>query len=734
MTCKAEFLCLGEKGKRVGAIGKRAYGALILAAWVLVSLTGTSSANDFEGGLGFSQPFGVSGNGAVVVGQANGSGYVPGPGIIIFNPQDSGQAYRWTLGTGAIGLGWLRPNGTDSTANGTNDDGSVIVGCSATWSFNHSGNCEAFRWTEATGMVGLGFLPGSIPTPPPGTVPVVPPGFSDATAANADGSVIAGYAENASNAVEAFRWTNAHGFDALGFLPGGLNSYATAINGDGTVVVGLSTNEPTPVPSCLACFYNNVQGEAFVWTKAKGMEGLGFLPGYTYSAAYGVSRDGTVVIGDSGSYDPYKDFPPGPEQQAFRWTRSTGMVGLGYLPGAEKSSAHAVNADGTVIVGTSGDRAFRWRAEAGMQSVQDLLVASGIDMTGWKLIDATGVSADGTAIVGYGYAPYGRSYEAWWAKVDTGFLSADVMSRSLNSMLGTGEAAQQTEAASLDSTLNIARRYGRAASPSHFSLWGGLFGGTYNVLRSDPETLAGQLGIRYQPLPALSVGVGLQLGTRTASLGAYDGRMHSAPFGIRAFAAYAPASTGPRIEAAASLDRMSDKITRGYLNGIDPAFSTGERDGKGFGGALSLEWAFGIKRARLIPFARYAASHVSLDAYTEDNGPFPVHFDKVSETLQVTRAGGELQTRVCDSLDAFASADWAHRVNARLPGLSGEVLALSVPFALDGGQVRQDWAEAGIGLDWRAQRGIVIHAEVDASSDGDTTAHYRAGLGIEVAL
>ena len=39
------------------------------------------------------------------------------------------------------------------------------------------------------------------------------------------------------------------------------------------------------------------------------------------------------------------------KQQAFRWTQSGGMVGLGYLPGATTSSATAVSADGLVVVG-----------------------------------------------------------------------------------------------------------------------------------------------------------------------------------------------------------------------------------------------------------------------------------------------------------------------------------------------------------------------------------------------
>jgi probable HAF family extracellular repeat protein len=77
---------------------------------------------------------------------------------------------------------------------------------------------------------------------------------------------------------------------------------------------------------------------------AAGFEGLGDLSGGTFeSAAYGVSADGSVVIGgaDSTSGD-----------EAFRWTQAGGMVGLGDLPGgAFGSRAYGVSADGSVVVG-----------------------------------------------------------------------------------------------------------------------------------------------------------------------------------------------------------------------------------------------------------------------------------------------------------------------------------------------------------------------------------------------
>ena len=123
---------------------------------------------------------------------------------------------------------------------------------------------------------------------------------------------------------------HAQSFSGLGFLTGGNASYAMGVNADGTVVVG-NSNAINAAGNIL---------EAFRWTRAGGMVGLGFLPVVlSGSDALGVNADGTVVVGLSRTSCAC--------EEAFRWTQAGGMVSLGG-PG---SQAFAVNADGTVVVG-----------------------------------------------------------------------------------------------------------------------------------------------------------------------------------------------------------------------------------------------------------------------------------------------------------------------------------------------------------------------------------------------
>ena len=75
------------------------------------------------------------------------------------------------------------------------------------------------------------------------------------------------------------------------------------------------------------------------------------------------------------------------------------MVALGI-----ESRAAAISDDGSIIVGrgliNSASEAVWWTPNGGIHSIKNALIAQGIDMTGWVLSEAEGVSADGRVIVG----------------------------------------------------------------------------------------------------------------------------------------------------------------------------------------------------------------------------------------------------------------------------------------------------------------------------------------------
>ncbi len=207
---------------------------------------------------------GVSADGSVIVGTSSSA--------------SGEQAFRWTAGSGMVGLGHL-PGDTNSVANGVSADGLVIVGSSSSAS-----GSQAFRWTAGSGMIGLGHLSGTT--------------NNSAAGVSVDGSVIVGTSgildgNGIDDTRKAFRWTAGTGMVGLGYLPGDTVSSATAVSGDGSIVVG-----------------NSGYSEAFRWTAGSGMQnlrdvlvtnGLNLDPS-TVLTADGISADGNTIVGIQDYY------------------------------------------------------------------------------------------------------------------------------------------------------------------------------------------------------------------------------------------------------------------------------------------------------------------------------------------------------------------------------------------------------------------------------------------------
>lgn len=153
-------------------------------------------------------------------------------------------------------------------------------------------------------------------------------------------------------------------------------------------------------------FSNSTNGEeAFRWTRDTGMNPLGALGGPEFlSIARGVSGDGSIVVGESIA----PDADPNGVVAAFRWTISGGgpggvLVGLDDLAGGENfATAAACSSDGTVIVGHSSSTASGAGGADAFRKVGASAMASIGDLPGGAYYSiATGLSPDGQYVVGY---------------------------------------------------------------------------------------------------------------------------------------------------------------------------------------------------------------------------------------------------------------------------------------------------------------------------------------------
>lgn len=300
----------------------------------------------------------VSADGSAAVGVAFGPG--------------GHQGWRWTQETGMEFLGDFSGSVVSSSAYSVSGDGSVVVG----WGTPADGRRLAFRWENGVMEPLKGTLPQGARA-------------SEAWAVSDDGRTVGGNLELGG----AFVWTADNGFTLLprsgeGFQVGelrGLSADGAAATGGGGIGDGIN--------------------RGYHWTAETGLTDLGLLPAEKpFTLPWAISADGSSVVGVAGS---------GPEptaMEAFRW-KDGQIMGLGDLSGRGWTEAFDVSGDGSIVVGTdvADLRAFIWIEGRGMLDLKEYLIGDhGMDLTGWTLRGASGITPDGRTIVGSAIDPLGR--------------------------------------------------------------------------------------------------------------------------------------------------------------------------------------------------------------------------------------------------------------------------------------------------------------------------------------
>lgn len=204
-------------------------------------------------------------------------------GVVTLIVTDTGKSYRWISGMTLEPLGGLPTdpgNPEHVSAISVSAAGDVIAGwASSGWTE------QAFRWTQETGTVSIGDLPGGSP-------------YSRASGMSSDGTTIVGVSHStlAPASGEAFRWRADTGMVGLGFLDqGDYQSSAEFISADGRLVFGLAQGESKPL-------------RFFVWSPQQGMRNFTdvLLQDYGLSAALtgwsdlrpaDISDDSLTIVG-----------------------------------------------------------------------------------------------------------------------------------------------------------------------------------------------------------------------------------------------------------------------------------------------------------------------------------------------------------------------------------------------------------------------------------------------------
>lgn len=303
----------------------------------------------------------ISGDGSTVVGRA-------------FGPE--GQfAYRWDNGTRSL-LPGLPGGMQDGAALRCSPDGSVTVG----WGRPAEGGREAVRWDADGNAAGLGDFPGG-------------ERFSAAYGTSRNGLIIAGLGVDRSGYLtDAFRYEQGI-LAKLGYLPGGNQSTAFDISRDGNIIVGSSES--------------TAGTQAFRWSRSA-FTPLGDLTDGAFESQVNRIAANNAALAGWGTSTAGRE--------AALWINYR-VFGLGRLPGGSYSEAQALSGQGSFVVGQADtldsnnevvQEAFLWSRADGMRTLRGVLEEDyELDLTGWHLAAATGISDDGSTITGYGINPAG---------------------------------------------------------------------------------------------------------------------------------------------------------------------------------------------------------------------------------------------------------------------------------------------------------------------------------------
>lgn len=316
--------------------------------------------------------YGVSRDGSVVVGESAAGG--------IGAPIDG---FRWDVPMALVDLHTCPPSGDPFSPsicpnNGVSADGSVIAGTQGIILFGPPAG-EAFRWTAATGRVGLGFLPGSTD------------GVSQGLDVSDDGQVIVGFAASAGGQRQALYWDAMNAPHLLGAFFDGAGGIAWTTNNDGSVIVG--------------------QGDRL--TMPPGVNQFPWLEPWIWRTG----DEEPTSLGYVVTELPLPTTLP-PDLMPSEITGDTSFI---------EHRPEAVSDDGTIVVGNVFglrtivfERDSRghehtqeflypwiWRQGVGMQLLTDVLTTEhGVDLSGWMLDagfgEVRGMTPDGSAIVGHG--------------------------------------------------------------------------------------------------------------------------------------------------------------------------------------------------------------------------------------------------------------------------------------------------------------------------------------------
>jgi len=639
----------------------------------------------YPDGYDVSYAYDVSADGSVVIGTAGSDNL-------------SQIAFRWSADTGMTVL-----PGVGADGRAVSGDGRTVVGYHIAPADGGGTTVEAFRWTEAGGLVGLGTA-----------------GYTSSVAngVSSDGSVVVGGVSGAGQNV-AFAWTEATGIQLLGWMVGGAPSTMATDISDTGIVVGYGRM----AIGGYQAFYK------VSWRSGSAYRVLGYLDGGNYSRAEAVTNDAMFIAGEATD--------AASTGHAVRWAREGDgygeAVALDGGTGWVYSEATDISADGATVVGLyiledegDGTSAFRWSEASGAQSLDAWLAESGVAVGGWILREATAVSDDGLTIVGW--AETGEEqYQAFLARAG---LLIGVANYS-NSVASLQDAARLPSSIATGRVLNsMPKASGRTGLSASFE---------YEHVHGSSSNLGGGMLTWRKPGWAITGGLGI-VHAQTSSLyeggnADYSGVWFGGGGALDLGKTFAVSSLdGLEISANFRADSLNATINRNYLNGSTVETATGSTDVTDLTGALRASWHQNVAaNLVLTPYAQGLTSRSTMAAYNETGGVGAGSVSKQTSTANLIAAGIEAGLQISSRVELGATYAFNHLINGEAASVSITIPTLTT-FAAPAASYESNWHTVGLDLGWSPTDKVRFNTYASANLGGNYAENWAIGASIEMGF
>ncbi|MGD0784395.1 MAG: PEP-CTERM sorting domain-containing protein [Sedimentisphaerales bacterium] len=285
----------------------------------------------------------------------------------------------------------------------------------------------AAKWSPSSGIQQLNFP----------TTTWSSPGFeyeyhsvTTATGVSANGSTILGKNGNSSSAMYLNGSGSAQYIDENHSYAPAVSALAVSANGN--TIAGYGYNGTGSDSAYIWRADSGITNiTSFTYDNSKPPDVIGINPwdppDEKVSSGMCMSSDGSRIIGSTG-------------KRAFLWDQSTGLqwIQADSFQNVVEFTPYAASADGSVFAGLliydkyygsynngqytitlveTVNTAVIWDAINGVRNLSEVLQSQyGLDLSGWTLTKATGISDDGTVIIGTGTNPQGNT-EEWMVTI-----------------------------------------------------------------------------------------------------------------------------------------------------------------------------------------------------------------------------------------------------------------------------------------------------------------------------